>query len=147
MSAPVIHPIDHCIDTVSSWPDVTTRDGQFDATIFAVGPREIGRVHQCGPVDIRYPKHLRNQLIAEGRTNEYYPAPDSNVTTFYLTSTDGVKQAISLLRVSYLYHVSSLRRSSVGDDLTEAIDMKTELLELEPSDELRMAICRTINCE
>lgn len=147
MSACEIHPVDQCIDTVSSWPHMTTRDGRFDATIFEVGSREIGRVHRCGPVDIRYPKPLRDQLIAEDRTNEYYVAPDSNVTTFYLTSVVEIKQVVALLRISYLYHVSTLSRTPAGEDLTEDIDVGTELLELGLSNELRTVFGRTIDCE
>lgn len=140
-------PVDQCIDTVSTWPSVTTRDGRFDATVFEIGPREIGRVHRCGPVDIHYPQPLRDQLIAEGRTNEYYVAPDSNVTTFYLTSTDDIKQVVALLRISYLYHVSTLHRPTASEDLTEDTDVRTELLELGLSDELRTVFARIIDCE
>ena len=147
MSARETHSADQLIDTVSSWPHVTTRDGRFDATVFKVGPREIGSVHRSGPVDIRYPKPLRDQLIAEGRTNEYYVAPESNVTTFYLTSTDGIKQAVPLLRISYLYHVSTLGRTPAGKDLTGNIDVETELLELGLSDELRAVFAKIISCE
>lgn len=147
MSAREIHPADQLIDIVSSWPHVTTRNGRFDATIFKIGPREIGRVHRSGPVDIRYPKPLRDQLIAEGRTNEYYVAPESNVTTFYLTSTDGIKQTVSLLRIYYLYHVSTLGRTPAGKDLTEVADVKTELLELGLSDELRTVFAKITSCE
>ena len=147
MSAREIHPADQLIEAVLSWPHVTTRDGRFDATVFKIGPREIGRVHRCGPVDIRYPKPLRDQLIAEGRTNEYYVAPESNLTTFYLTSTDSIKQAVSLLRISYLYHVNTLSRSPAGKDLTENTDVKTELLDLGMNDELRTVFAKIISCE
>ena len=147
MNAREIHPVDQCIETVSSWPHVTTRDGRFKATVFEIGPREIGRVYWCGPVDIHYPKPLRDQLIAEGRTNEYYVTPDSNVTIFYLTSANGIKQVVALLRISYLYHVSTLRRTPAGEDLTEDTNVGTELLELGLSDELRTVFARTIDCE
>jgi hypothetical protein len=87
--------IEQVIETVASWPEITTGIGRFNATTFQIGTGEIGHIHQSGTVDISYPPPLRDQLIADGRTGEHHVAPNSPTgTTFYIESTEDIDNAV-----------------------------------------------------
>lgn len=129
--------IEQIIETVASWPSITTGKGRFNSTTFKVGQRDIGHVHRWGPVDISYPKPLRDQLIAEGRTGDHHVVPSSNATTFRVESTDDIEQALALLRFSYLYQVIVLQKHGDVPPELAAIDVSNELTRIDVSDDLR----------
>lgn len=129
-------PVERVVETVSSWPGITTAGGRFDSTVFRLAGREIGHVHRWGPVDVGYPKPIRDQLIADGLTGEHHVVPNSNATTFRVESTDDVERAVTLLRIAYLYHASVIRRTAVEAGEIEDVDVGAELRELDLSDEL-----------
>lgn len=68
------------IETVTSWPQITTSDGQFNAATSEIEDREIGYLHLREPVEIGYPQPLQDQLIVDGRTGEHHVVPHSNAT-------------------------------------------------------------------
>lgn len=135
--------MEQVVDAVSSWPGISTGEGRFRSTTFEVAGREIGHLHRSGPVDIGYPEPIRDQLIAEGLTGGHHVIPASNATTFYLESADDVDRALTLLRISYLYHVSVLLRTPTGEEAIEDIDVDAEIEELNLSEELRAAFEQT----
>jgi hypothetical protein len=142
--------VEQIIETVSSWPGTATGDGRFNSTTFQVGQRGIGHVHPhpWRLVDISYPQPLREQLLAEGHTEKHHVVPE-RATTFALESTDDIEQAVFLLRLSYLYHVSVLDRSPDTDERGETIDIdvETEIQKLELSDELRAVVMQLVSAE
>lgn len=142
MSARAAPPIEQVVETVTSWPGISTGEGRFGSTAFRVGGREIGHVHPGGAVDVGYPKPIRDRLIADGLTGEHHVLPDSNATTFHLESTDDVERAIFLLRLSYLYHASVLRRASDVEEEVADVDVEAEVERSGLSDELRAAFDR-----
>ncbi|MFC6764523.1 luciferase family protein [Natrinema soli] len=125
------------IETVSSWPEITTGNGRFNSTTFQIEGRDIGHVHSWGPVDIGYPQPLRNQLVAEKHTEKHHVVPDSNATTFHIEAADDVEQAIVLLRLSYLYQILVLQKRGDGDAELTAIDVNDELAGMEMSEDIR----------
>lgn len=134
--------VEQVIETVASWPEITTEDGRFNATTFQIGTGQIGHVHPGGTVDISYPPPLRDQLIADDRTGEHHVAPNSPTgTTFYIESVADIDNAVWLLRLSYLHHVLDCQKNEgteADSELTD-IDVEAELDELDPSDALRSA--------
>lgn len=142
--------VERVIETVSLWPGIATGDGRFNSTTFQIGQSEIGHVHPhpWGLVDISYPYPLRKQLLAEGHTEKHHVAPE-RATTFALESEDDVEQAVFLLRLSYLYHVSRFDREPDTDELVETIDIdvEAEILKLELSDELHTVVMQLVNAE
>lgn len=139
--------VEQVIETVASWPEITTGDGRFNATTFQIGTGQIGHVHPGGTVDISYPPPLRDQLIANGRTGEHHVAPNSPTgTTFYIKSEDDIDSAVWLLRLSYLVHVLGLQKregTKLNPKLND-IDVNEELNELDPSDALRSVFETTV---
>lgn len=138
-------PTEQIIETVASWPGISTGEGRFGSTTFDVAGREIGHVHRGGPVDIGYPKPIRDLLIAEGLTGDHHVIPASNATTFHVESEADVERAVTLLRISYLYHVSVLQRSSAAESTIEDVDVEAAIEALDLTDGLRSDLDQTIH--
>ena len=131
--------VDRIIEEVAAWPHVNTEEHRFEGREFILGPREVGHVHRWGIVDVPFTKRLRDQLIEEGRTGEHHVVPESGWTTHYVKSEDDVDECVWLLRLSYLYHVNTLKRTPAGAENFENVDVDAELEELGVSDEIRAA--------
>lgn len=134
--------VDRIIEKVAAWPYVNTNEHRFEGREFTLGPREVGHVHRWGIVDVPFTKRLRDQLIEEGRTGEHHVVPESGWTTHYIEDEDDVENASCLLRLSYLYHVKTLKRTPAGAEMFEDIDVSEELAKLEISDEVKAAFER-----
>ncbi|WP_247003444.1 luciferase family protein [Halosolutus gelatinilyticus] len=133
-------PVDERIDElVSSWPGIAPKRGRFGAVSFDLEGSEIGHVHPS-VADIDYPKPLREQLLAEGRTEVHHAVPmHPTATTYRIESADDVAHAVWLFRLSYLVHVAALQRDEEATPSLAAIDIEAELEALEPSDAIRRA--------
>ncbi|WP_158057640.1 luciferase domain-containing protein [Halorussus halophilus] len=134
--------IDQIIEEVAAWPHVNTVEHRFEGREFQLGPREVGHVHRWGIVDVPFTKRLHDQLIEEGHTGEHHVVPESGWTTHYVEGEEDVAQAIWLLRLSYLYHVKTLKQTPAGSEKFGDVDVDEELEALEISDELRAAFER-----
>lgn len=131
-------PVEQVIETVSSWPNVVTGEGRFNSTAFQVGSREIGHIHSGGAVDIGYPKRLRDQLIADGHTEEHHALPQHpNATTFHIESEDDPDNAVWLFRLSYLSHIARKQQGD-ADETVANVDVNREFTKLDVSDNLRV---------
>lgn len=132
-------PIEAVIETVSSWPGITTGDGRFNSTTFQLAGNEIGHLH-LRLADIGYPKPLRDQLIAEDHTQEHHVVPNHpNATTFRIESADDIDHVVWLFRLSYLARLAALQKRGEMESDFAGIDVQEEVAKLAPSDELRRA--------
>jgi Family of unknown function (DUF5519) len=86
---------------VTGWPGVTTRSGDFGETDFVVLGRSIGHVHGGHQADIPYPRRIRDELVAAGRTGPHHVHPSSTWTTLYIRDDSDAQTAIDLLRLNY----------------------------------------------
>ncbi|WP_137290374.1 luciferase domain-containing protein [Natronorubrum halophilum] len=126
------------VEAVASWPDITTGDGRFGSTSFQLAGREIGHLHPR-LADIDYPKPLRDQLLADGKTEEHHAVPEHpTATTFHIESVDDVDQTVWLFRLSYLVHLAILQKRNEAAKRSD-IDVRKEVNELEPTDSIRSA--------
>jgi hypothetical protein len=92
----------HKIDVVvSGWPGVTSGPHRFGGTEWRLGKREIGHIHGDEMVDIPFPKHLRDELIAAHQVEAHHVRPDSGWVTLPLGDDEDLKWAVVLLRHSY----------------------------------------------
>lgn len=89
------------IGTVTAWPGVTTGIGDFGETEFFVNGRTIGHVHGEWQADIPFPRRLRDQLVAEGRTDPHHIHPDSGWTTKRIHTDADADAVVELLRLNY----------------------------------------------
>lgn len=99
---------------VTGWAGVTTRTGEFGETEFYVGRHTLGHVHGDWQADIPFPRRLRDQLVAEGRTGPHHIHPDSGWTTRSLGTDADVEAVIELLRLNYDRAVERRERRGVG---------------------------------
>jgi len=134
--------VDRIIEEVAAWPHVTTNEHRFEGREFTLGPREVGHVHRWGIVDVPFTKRLREQLIEEGKTGEHRIVPESGWTTHYIEDEDDVDRAVWLLRLSYLYHVNTLKKTPAGAEKFQNVDVGEELAELGASEGVRAAFER-----
>ncbi|MFB6096082.1 MAG: luciferase family protein [Haloferacaceae archaeon] len=138
----VAETVERLIEEAAGWPHVEVGEHRFGGTEFRVGPREIGHVHAWGMLDIAYLRKLRDVLIEEGATGVHHLLTESGWTTYYVESAADYDHARWLLRLSYLYHVSVLRKTPAGADELADVDVAAELDALEPSDAVRAAFER-----
>ncbi len=89
------------IDSVTGWPGVSTRIGRFGETEFVVEGRMIGHVHGSHQADIPYPRRIRDELVAAGRTGPHHIYPDSGWTTRYIQSDSDAAEVVELIRINY----------------------------------------------
>jgi len=99
------------IATVTGWPGVTTEIGRFHETELMLNGRMIGHVHGDHQADIPYPRHIRDELVAGGRTGPHHIYPDSGWTTRYIESDDDVDEIVALIRINY-DRITQRRRAS-----------------------------------
>jgi hypothetical protein len=119
--------VDRIVEAVSEWPHVTVGAHRLGGTEFRVGPREIGRVHSWGLLDVAYRRALRDVLVEEEHTGEHHVFPESGWTTYYVESADEFQHALRLLRLSYLYHLNVLKRTPGGAEAFADVDVGAEI--------------------
>lgn len=140
--------VQHVIDEVSTWNQITADDGRFKSDAFRLGSssREIGHIHQWGAVDIGFPRPIRDQLLAEGKTGPHHVLPNSGATTLHIKTEADIERALWVLRFSYLYQVNRLQHTldDRNDPKLAEIDVEAGLQDLGVSDDLRIAIEKTI---
>jgi hypothetical protein len=86
---------------VTAWPGITTDVGEYGETDFLLNGRSIGHVHGGHMADIPFPRPVRDELVAAGRTGPHHVHPDSGWTTLYIRTDADVDETIALLRINY----------------------------------------------
>jgi hypothetical protein len=96
---------------VSGWPGVTLGSGDFGETEFWFEGRSLGHVHGGYQADIPFPRRLRDELVAEGRTGPHHVHPDSGWTTRRIEDETDAAAVVELLRLNY-DRISGRRRAT-----------------------------------
>lgn len=122
--------------TVSDWPGIEIEPHDRGGNEFTLDGREIGHIHGDRLVDIPFTKRIRDVLIEEERAEKHHVVPDSGWISYHIRSDEDVPGAIWLLRLSYLHHLTVLRKQGQTPD-SDAIDVDAELSELAVSEALR----------
>lgn len=86
---------------VTAWPGISTGVGDFGETEFLLDGRSIGHVHGGHIADIPFPRPVRDELVAAGRTGPHHVHPDSGWTTLHIRTDADVDETIALLRLNY----------------------------------------------
>src|SRR5712691_8368717 len=92
-------------ETVASWPRISVHAHRFGGREFRFANAEVGHVHYRGIVDIPFPRSIRDALLTEGLAEEHRWVPNSGWITFQVRSEADLKQALWLMRLSYLRYV------------------------------------------
>jgi hypothetical protein len=95
---------------VLGWPGVTRElaqggpvEGGFwvpPATVYRLGRRHLGHIHEGGVADLTLPRAICDELIASGRA-EPHGAGFPGVVSYRLRAPEDVPGAIALFRLSY----------------------------------------------
>ena len=89
-------------DIVSAWSRISVYPHRFGGIGFQFGDAEVGHVHTDGIVDIRFPRSVRDALLAEGLAQEHHWVPNSGWITFQMRGEEDLSHALWLMRLSYL---------------------------------------------
>jgi hypothetical protein len=134
--------VERLISEVASWTGVTVGEHRFGGTEWRVGPREIGHVHAWGMLDIAYLRALRDALVDAGETGTHHLLDQSGWTTFYIEHPEDYDHARWLVRLSYLYHVSVLKKTPAGAAEYDSVDVPRAVAALDLSDPVAAAFER-----
>jgi hypothetical protein len=69
-------------------------------------------------LDLPFPRHVRNELVEQGRAEVHHVLPDSGWVTFHIRRPDDLSRAIALLRLNYDRPWTI--QASLTDPVTEA---------------------------
>jgi hypothetical protein len=87
-------------EVVRAW-HVTEAPRRFGGVEFRLGKRELGHIHGDWLVDIPFPKHVRDEVIATGEAEPHHILPETGWVSVFLQTDDDVERAITLLGRSF----------------------------------------------
>ena len=128
------------VSTVETWPGVDVEPHRFGGKEFTLAGREFGHIHGTRQVDIPFPKRIRDVVVAEGRSSPHHLFPDSGWVTKYVETGTDRDEAITLLRLSYLVHVTGRQQRADPDPEIVTVDVAGEADALGLSSELRALV-------
>ena len=100
---------------------------RFGGREFRFGSAEVGHAHTGGIVDIPLPRPIHDALLAEGLVEEHRWVPDSGWITLRIRGEEDLRQAVWLLRLSYLRYLLK----TVADP-RQVLERESEELRLNP---------------
>lgn len=110
-------------DQISLWDDVTIHPHRFGGIEFQLNGKEIGHIHNFGTMDILLGNKLREAIVTEGLAKPHHIFPQTGWVSYYFASEDDIKNAVWLLRFSYL--LNSLKQKTIT---TEQFESRLETL-------------------
>lgn len=91
-----------CIESeLATWKGIERRPHKFGGIQFNYGGKEIGHIHSNGILDILFTRTIKNDLLRRGCATNHHVFTNSGWITFYVRSSEDIKNAISLLARSY----------------------------------------------
>ena len=112
---------------VATWPNISVHPHRFGGREFRFASAEVGHVHTGGIVDIPFPRSVRDALLEEGLAEEHRWVPNSGWITFHVRSDEDLKNALWLMRLSYLRY--ALKKAA---DRRKLFEQESEELRLGP---------------
>ena len=80
------------------------------ATVYKLGHRSLGHIHDTGVADLTFPRGIHDELISEGKAMPH-PAGFASVVSYKIREPEDVPGALELFRMSYdLAKNAALRR-------------------------------------
>jgi hypothetical protein len=76
--------------------------GGIGVTVYRLGRKQIGHIHDDGHADFRFPKEVRDNLIEYGRAIPHPAFPESRTTASYqIRDAADLPGVLDLFRMSY----------------------------------------------
>jgi hypothetical protein len=116
---------------VARWEGVTLAPHRLGGTEFRFGRGEIGHVHSGGPVDIAFPKPVRDAIVAAGEAEPHHVLPASGWVSVSLREPGDWDKALELLRRAHAIRIE-LKTARADDppiapDATDTSDDSRDL--------------------
>lgn len=98
-----------------AWDGVAASPHRFGGVQFRLGRRELGHTHGDECVDVRFPRAMRDEIVAAGLAQAHPAVPDSEWVTVALAGEADEARALDLLRRTYEVALAqrALERSAV----------------------------------
>lgn len=132
------------LDGLRTWAGLSTERRSDGSRVLTLGPREVGRVHDDGALDVSLPAPTREHLVEADRTTPHrvdsaagrasYLLPDHPAAADRDADPATVEDALRLLRVAYLGHALSLSNTGPGGEVLASIEVGPELQALDLDD-------------
>jgi len=87
---------DRITEALLGWQGVTAYPHRFGGTEYRLGKRELGHIHGDSLVDIPFPTHVRQEIVAAGEASPHHILPDSGWVSFYIRQEGDIERAINL---------------------------------------------------
>ncbi len=104
--------VEQVIAIVGGWSGIQVGEHRFGGLGFKYRGGELGHFHNETILDLAFPAHIADRLVAKGWADLNHLFPVSGWVTFRLESEADVAHAVRLLRVAYRYrrlHVASFK--------------------------------------
>ena len=89
-------------DEVTSWPGLTTAEGDWGAFQFVVGRHELGHLHGDSSAHFVFPKEIWSELYEQGRVTDHPMFPGkAGIRARRIETEDDVHDVIAMLRLNY----------------------------------------------
>lgn len=128
------------VSQVEQWDGITTHEKRDGAVEFSFGGDDFGHVDDDGSVDLPLSSKLRATLVEAGRTEPHPVYKRTGWTTFRVEDEDDVAEAVSLLRLAYVYYVLKVSEEEGKAHLADDIDIEAELDAFEADEGVRGAM-------
>ncbi|MGE5326418.1 MAG: luciferase family protein [Deltaproteobacteria bacterium] len=97
---------------IASWASVSVHEHRFGGVEFRLGRRELGHLHPRF-ADLPFPRHVRDELIAQGRARPHHVLPDSGWVTVPMRTARDIVNVTELFRQNYERALGKLQYGEV----------------------------------
>ena len=131
---------DDIVEQVNTWDGVGVEPRRAGRTEFMFGGEDFGHVDADGSLDLPLSIPVREALVAAGRTGPHPVYDKTGWTTFDIRGEDDVDEAVSLLRLAYIYYTLELSHDDGKSSIADGIDLDAELEAFGADEGLRAAM-------
>ena len=95
---------------VLGWPGVSKEMGRGGpgqggfwvppATVYKVGRRALGHIHDTGVADLTFPREIHDQLISDGWAKQH-GGGFAGVVSYHIRELEDVPEVVELFRMNY----------------------------------------------
>ena len=86
---------------VLSWRGAGVGLHKYGGVQFNYNGRELGHIHGNGLLDMRFSRHVKNELLAENRVTDHHVFVNSGWISFYIRNKEDAEYAAQLLKMAY----------------------------------------------
>lgn len=128
------------VSRVSEWDGVSVVEKNSGTTEFRFQADDFGHIDPDGSLDLPLSVAMREALVASGRTQLHPVYKKTGWTTYMIRDEGDVDEAVSLLRLAYVYYVLHTAQDEGKESLADDVDLEAELDAFEADEDVRTAM-------